>query len=167
HARKSGGQGKRHGEAVRHPDDDVADHFSGSEVLFRGGDGDHHLPGYLHSWRRARNGSRRLARRAGTRHASSAIVASSSGVPRYVTGSVALTPNRIVRTKRAKDHAAAQPMARPIPTSSIAPETTRRKTSARPAPTAIRIPISPVLRLTAYDTTPYIPTAASRRPTPA
>ncbi len=53
---------------------------------------------------------------------------------------------------------------RPIPNAVIVtpPRTTSRRTSSPPAPSARRMPISRMRRVTPYDTTPYSPTAANR-----
>ena len=57
------------------------------------------------------------------------------------------------------------PNSNPINTRLKAPRMTRRTTVGRPAPSAMRIPISLVRRATAYAVTPYNPIAASSRAT--
>lgn len=56
-------------------------------------------------------------------------------------------------------------MAVPIPTSTSPLPITRRSTSELSAPSAIRMPISRVLRLTLLATSPYKPAMASSNPT--
>src|SRR6266568_7558744 len=67
----------------------------------------------LYSDRKALVGSRDAARRAGMKHASSAITRKSTRIAAYVSGSVGFTPTSIVFIARVSQKAAMRPTASP------------------------------------------------------
>ena len=87
--------------------------------------------------------------------------ASATGTARKVTRSVAETPKSWLRMNRAPANEAARPSVVATPMMRSPRATTIRTTSPRPAPSAMRIPISRVRCATAYDMTPYTPITAS------
>ena len=105
-------------------------------------------------FRNAVLGSRRMARRAGIYEASSATRERSTATPANVIGSVALTPKRRLDKRRVMTKDAAMPMATPRTASRAPSPTIRRSTSLRCAPSAMRMPISWVRRVTEKATTP-------------
>jgi len=79
-------------------------------------------------------------------------------------GSVALTPNRMLVSRRVTPSAETTPTAAPIAPSRRPRPRNVRTTDSPVAPGAMRMPISCVLCLTMYDTRPYVPIAASAVP---
>ena len=108
----------------------------------------------FHSWRSAPIGSTREARLAGRYAATTAMASISTAVAASIAGSVGDTPNRRLVTKRAAPNTKGIPAARPISTRISASRSTSHTTEARRAPNAVRIPISAVLRATAYEIRP-------------
>src|SRR5205807_4995427 len=98
----------------------------------------------FHSARSAIIGSTRIARRAGSHAATNATTETNSTIPAKVPGSDAPTPKRRLLNNRVAAKAPARPSTRLMPTSVMACPTTRRKIELLPAPSASRIPISPV-----------------------
>ncbi len=78
-----------------------------------------------------------------------------------VAGSVAVTPNSNACAARAEAIDITAPAASPMTSSRDASLMTMRVTSARFAPSAMRMPISLRRRATMYDMTPYRPMTAS------
>src|SRR6185312_14701993 len=103
------------------------------------------------------------ARHAGTQTATVAHATSTPTATATDTGSVAGTSCSCDCSARAASHVAGAPITMPNATIRNPSPNTRRNTWPRLAPRALRKPISPVRRVTAYDMTPYNPTAASTR----
>src|SRR5439155_3386270 len=115
----------------------------------------------FYSCRSVTAGSTRVARHAGSAHATSAADASTAAVTTNVTGSVGFTANSSVPRKRVRTAAAARPIATPAAVISSAPPRTSRTTSRVRAPSATRIPNSRARWPTEKASTPKMPTAAS------
>jgi len=96
----------------------------------------------------------RVARHPGTALASTATPPSSAASTPKVAGSRGEISNSIAASTRPAAYDPARPIARPTSVSTSPWPTTRRSTSPRVAPSASRMPISCVRRLTAYDSTP-------------
>src|SRR5579872_660821 len=84
-----------------------------------------------------------------------------------VTGSVADTPYTWPASTRAAADEPSNPRTAPPRPSAHPLPTTMRTMFAGPAPNAVRMPISFDRCATVYDTTPYVPIAASTRPSTA
>ena len=102
----------------------------------------------VHSCRSATKGSTRAARTAGTDAAVRAVTDKIAAAANVATGSVTWTPKSKDAIHRAATHEAGTPIAMPLASSSAARRKTHPSTSARSAPSAMRIPISPVERAT-------------------
>ena len=109
--------------------------------------------------RRATMGSTAEALRAGARQATAAMRMRINAMPANVIGSVASTWKRSPLISLVKRTAAAIPKARPTATRLSPSLSTMPRTSARPAPRAMRTPISWVRWLTEKATTPPRPAA--------
>src|SRR5712664_728729 len=120
-----------------------------------------------HSWRSATMGSTCIARRAGTKHASSATSRSRIVTPPNVSGSVGVTPKSSFVIKRVRPNDAPRPIAIPIIAIFVPCPRMSHRTSLRSAPRVRRTPISWVRCSTRYEITPYIPTEESTRATAA
>ena len=101
---------------------------------------EHFRDGY--SARSAAHGSILVARRAGSHAAISPTAISSSVTIVNAIGSVGVTPNRNVCSTRVTPTAPARPTITPATTMRSARVSTRRSTSPRSAPSAMRTPIS-------------------------
>lgn len=100
------------------------------------------------------------ARLAGSSVAAVVTAPSRSVAPTSVTGSCGVTPYSSPWRTRPPNHDANRPVAMPAMAGQIPWRTTMPTTSLEAAPSAMRMPISLVRRLTAYATTPYRPTPA-------
>jgi hypothetical protein len=114
-----------------------------------------------HSVRIATMGSTRVARRAGNQQAISATTASANRAKLNERASNPPTPYSTLRNPRPAPIAPRIPIIKPARTSNIPCDRTRRKTSARYAPSARRMPSSRVRWVTVSAITPYNPTLAS------
>src|SRR5215510_14772913 len=101
---------------------------------------DNRLPATDYSYLRATIGSTFVARRAGMKLASNAIVARRIETMTKVTGSVALTPYKKLATSLVAPMAPASPATIPIATGSIPRHKTIIKTARELAPNAMRMP---------------------------
>src|SRR5262249_52050721 len=112
------------------------------------------VPRYdIYSCRNASTGSNRAARNAGTTHAASVTTPASNTTATYVTGSNGSTSYTI--DPKNPDANSAPPIPNTSPTADIASpcDITSRITCAHVAPSAIRNPISCVLRPTRNEIT--------------
>src|SRR5262249_46170155 len=107
-----------------------------------------------YSERSAMIGSIRAARRAGAKPAIAPIAISTPAAPANVNGSFGVRPKMSVRTYPGKATAAAAPTRAPAATRARISPRIIRVTCPPGAPSAIRIPISPVRCATTYDMTP-------------
>ena len=87
-------------------------------------------------------GSIRVARRAGSQHATNATATSSAATPANVIGSVAFTPNSRCSMTRVNPNAATSPIVKPMNGSFIPSTSTSRRRVASLAPSAMRTPNS-------------------------
>ena len=122
----------------------------------------HSDTGRTHSFRNVTIGSTFVARRAGIQQASERH-ARQQQRDRHEGQRIgrADAVQQSLDQARERITAASKPVARPRPVSNSPCLSISRNTSPRPAPSAMRMPISRVRRLTAYDITPYKPTPAS------
>src|SRR6185369_17433737 len=109
---------------------------------------------YFYSYRSAFNGSTRVARRAGTKHAIKTTRNNPTDTATNVTASVAVTSKSNVEINLVNANDATSPATTPATPSTIPLLTTSLSTSKRCAPSAIRTPISCVRCKTEYDITP-------------
>src|SRR5215211_3312808 len=112
------------------------------------------MAGYGHSDRNADAGSIDVARRAGSQLASAPTDTISATTAAYVQGSVALTPYNSAFSVPDTAIAPTMPNAAPLTVTRSELPSTRRTTSARDAPSAMRTPSSCDCCRTEYDTTP-------------
>ena len=102
-----------------------------------------------YSARSATTGSMRAARRAGSHAATPATASNPSAAPARTRASVAVISNNCAARIRRLAHAMPIPIVRPARTTSRLRASTRRTRRAGPAPSAERMPISRVRRVTA------------------
>src|SRR5262249_27188265 len=107
-----------------------------------------------HSSASAATGATRGGRRAGRKPAATETTVSSAAAIANVAGSFGPTPNRTPRARRPRPAPAATPIATAIPVSVRPRPTISRSTRSADAPSAMRMPISCVRSVTAYDITP-------------
>src|SRR5271165_2461449 len=95
-----------------------------------------------YSYRSATRGSTRVARRAGTRHATVPTTSSTNNTPTKVRGSRGETPQSWLATQRVSAMLASMPSTMPTPMSRRPLRSTIFRTVLVGAPSAIRMPIS-------------------------
>jgi len=103
--------------------------------------------------RKAAIGSICEARRAGKYPANAATAVSITSIPKNVTGSLEVTPNKSPLNVRANTHDATTPTTIPIPASPSVCNKILPCSVSADAPSAMRIPISCVRWLTEYEIT--------------
>src|SRR5580658_7793855 len=118
-----------------------------------------------HSYLNALVGSIRAAFLAGTNAASIVTTNNTGTTTAYATKSTPPALNNIEFIIRSTPNPIVIPIAVPIATNTIPFPIINRNTSPRAAPSAIRMPISRVRRLTLYATSPYNPATVSTNPT--
>jgi hypothetical protein len=116
-----------------------------------------------YSYRSATVGSRRTDFLVGRYVARAAMVPITNTTRRIVTGSYGDSPNSRFTASRDAAIPPAKPTTTPIVTIHVVSRMMVRTTCQGFAPSAMRIPISRVLRLTLFDVTPYSPIAAMNK----